>query len=137
MVPLYNLAPFYLGLSSFFSRALRTCGAHIFLLFLSCPKHTWSPHQARSRHFLEFTQEENEFVHKTKRMRVECFRNQPMFIFKKSFKSNSWKTYGIFLGGKHPQNGEDSLVTTTLTASRNGRNLILNENEALNPRAKN
>ena len=75
---------------------------------------TWSLHQARSRPLLEFTQEENGFLQKTKRMRVECFRNQPMFIFKKSFKSNSWKTYGIFLGGKHPQNGKERKTLSQL-----------------------
>ena len=44
--------------------------------------HTWSLHQARF--LLEFIQEENGFLHKTKRMRDECFRNQPLFIFRKS-----------------------------------------------------
>ena len=32
---------------------------------------------------------------------------------------------------------ESPLMAATLTTSRNVRNLILNENEALNPRAKN
>ena len=46
----------------------------------------------------------------------------------------------IFLIGKHPQNGEErknSLMVAAVTPSRNGRNLILNENETLNPRAEN
>ena len=52
---------------------------------------------------------------KTKRMRYECFRNQPMFIFIKSKKKkDSWKTYGIFLGGKLPQNGNEWKVLSRL-----------------------
>ena len=57
---------------------------------LLLPEYTRSPHQARSRPFLEFTQEENGFLHKTKRMRDECFRNQPMFIFRKSIKKKNF-----------------------------------------------
>ena len=74
-------------------------------------------------------------------MRNECFRNQPMFIFRKSIlRKISWKTYGIFLRGKHTQNGEKGKALTRLLLSlllEMGKHLILNGNEALNPRAEN
>ena len=65
-------------------------------------EHTWSPHQTRSRLLLESTQEENEFLHKTKRMRYECYKNQPMFIFKKSIKTKFLGKLGWdFLGASN------------------------------------
>ena len=69
--------------------------------------HTWSLHQARF--LLEFIQEENGFLHKTKRMRDECFRNQPLFILRKSifFKKILGKLGWIFFIGKHLLNGEE------------------------------
>ena len=74
-------------------------------------------------------------------MRYECLRNQPMFIFIKSKKKkDSWKTCEIFLGGKHTQNGEEGKALTRLLLSlllEMGKHLILNGNEALNPRAEN
>ena len=74
-------------------------------------------------------------------MRNECFRNQPMFIFRKSIlRKISWKTCGIFFGGKYTQNGEEGKALTRLLLSlllEMGKHLILNGNEALNPRAEN
>ena len=69
-------------------------------------------------------------------MRDECFRNQPMFVFRKSifFKKIIGKLGWIFFTGKHPPNGEErknSLTATTVTTSRNGADLILNESETL------
>ena len=74
-------------------------------------------------------------------MRDGCFKNQPIFIFRKSIKKKKLENLDeIFLIGKHPQNGEErknSLMVDAVTPSRNGRNFILNENETLNPRAEN
>ena len=107
--------------------------SHLHLL-----EHTWNPHQAQSWPLLESSR---FFLHKIKRMRNECFKNQPMFIFKKSIlRKISWKTCGIFLGGKYTQNGEEGKALTRLLLSsllEMGKHLILNGNEALNPRAEN
>ena len=72
-------------------------------------------------------------------MRNECFKNQPMFIFKKpkkKFLENLWD----FLRRQTPSKWggkKSSLTTAALTTSRNGKILILNKNEALNPKAEN
>ena len=64
-----------------------------------------------------------------------------MFIFSKSvLRKISWKTCGIFLGGKHTQNGEEGKALTQLQLSllpEKEESLILNENEAFNPKARN
>ena len=74
-------------------------------------------------------------------MKDECFKNQPMFIFRKFIlRKISWKTNGIFLGGKHTQNGEEGKTLTRLQLSllpKMGESLILNENETLNSRVGN
>ena len=74
-------------------------------------------------------------------MRDECFRNQPMFVFRKSIflKKIIGKLGWIFFTGKHPPNGEErknSLTATTVTTSRNGGDLISNESETLIQRLK-
>ena len=66
-------------------------------------EHTWSPHQAWSQSLLEFTQEENEFLHKTKRMRDKFLEINPCLFSKNPLKKNFLENLdGIFLEGKHP-----------------------------------
>ena len=52
----------------------------------------------------------------------------------------SWKTYRIFLGGKHTHNREEIKALTWLQLSllpKMGESFIFNENETLNPRVGN
>ena len=46
------------------------------------------------------------------------FQKSTHVHFQKTQKKNSWKTYGIFLGGKHPQNGEERKALSWLLLSQ-------------------
>lgn len=55
------------------------------------------------------------FLYKTKRMRDKCFKNQPMFSFKKSIlRKISWKTWIGFSWSKQPQREKRTRSTRTV-----------------------